>query len=437
MTIAGVPIRAALPWLRAYLLITLIILFWKGFFFPWFSPLMSILGLFFSDRSLVIIQNFFTVFAQGLLPWPDRTLYTWLFPPDIGFARSFYMMQLGRFPGYVYLSGLSLLQLAQIVLVISFARRILKVRRQAGGSTGLRIEVALLHLPTWLIPLTMTFGIVLTLYVIHVAIMVLTDGGVPPPEFFQRWYLYIGLFFGIMGTLVALRFNASASQTVMAIANGSSLAPQDPLAQRVQALAARIGLPPVAVTTMPHFNAFAAGSGRKTAAVMLGRPLIAELAPDEVDAVIGHELGHIVSADMNRIQLAMGFEAMFDGFACGTAAFTQASVRDRQAGQLAAIGIHLVRMIVLLSSTLFSRYVSRAREYRADAIGAALSSPDAMVRALERVHGIKRAPAPVEEQYGYLMFRGGGISRMFSTHPTLEQRVRKLRKASHRVDIGS
>jgi heat shock protein HtpX len=75
--------------------------------------------------------------------------------------------------------------------------------------------------------------------------------------------------------------------------------------------------------------------------------------------------------------------------------------------------------------------LSRTREYHADAVGAALTSPEAMTRALEKVHGLTSGTSPAENQYAYLMFNSGRVGRLFSTHPTFEQRRDALRSESH------
>ncbi|WP_281069970.1 M48 family metalloprotease [Rhizobium leguminosarum] len=81
------------------------------------------------------------------------------------------------------------------------------------------------------------------------------------------------------------------------------------LAQRVYALAAQLGLktrPWVAV--MPHNNAYAIGASADNALVVIGQPLIDSLSEDEVDAIIGHELGHVANNDMRRMGLARSFQ---------------------------------------------------------------------------------------------------------------------------------
>ena len=90
----------------------------------------------------------------------------------------------------------------------------------------------------------------------------------------------------------------------------SYLAADHPLSQRVAALAKKVGLPAPSVGVVNVINAFAMGSSSSDAAVVLGLPLIQSFSDEELDAVIGHELGHIVSNDMLRMQFAEGFQSM-------------------------------------------------------------------------------------------------------------------------------
>jgi hypothetical protein len=76
--------------------------------------------------------------------------------------------------------------------------------------------------------------------------------------------------------------------------------------------------------------------------------------------------------------------------------------------------------------TLCTRGFSRHREFYADAIGAALTSPDAMLRALRKIHGFNDEAAPGEKDFKMLMFRAAWNGHWFATHPTLEQRTSAL-----------
>lgn len=178
----------------------------------------------------------------------------------------------------------------------------------------------------------------------------------------------------------------------------------DPLAQRVYSLAARLGLktrPWVGV--MPHNNAYAIGANAANALVVIGQPLIDSLTEAEVDAIIGHELGHIANNDMRRMGLARSFQnslVWYLGFS---------KTLQRWA-----------RWLLTWLSEFLVLSLSRRREFWADAIGAALTSKEHMIAALEKLHNGPELSA-FEREHARLMFRGlPGL--LFSTHPTLRER---------------
>ncbi|MFS8047027.1 M48 family metalloprotease [Rhizobium sp. BR 314] len=178
----------------------------------------------------------------------------------------------------------------------------------------------------------------------------------------------------------------------------------DPLAQRVYVLAAQLGLktrPWVGV--MPHNNAYAIGSGPDSALVVIGQPLIDTLDDAEVDAIIGHELGHIANNDMRRMGLARSFQnslVWYLGFS---------NTLQRWA-----------RWLLTWLSEFLILSLSREREFWADAIGAALTSKEHMIAVLEKLHNSPPLGA-FEREHARLMFRGiPGL--LFSTHPTLRER---------------
>ncbi len=192
------------------------------------------------------------------------------------------------------------------------------------------------------------------------------------------------------------------------------LAEDDPLSQRVYALAARLGLktrPWVGI--MPHNNAYAIGANADNAMVVVGQPLINTLSTAEVDAIIGHELGHVANNDMRRMGLARSFQNALVWYL----GFSDTAQRWG-------------RWILTWLSELYVLRLSRKREYWADAIGAALTGKEHMIAALEKLHNAPELDA-FERQNARLMFRGIAGGSLLSTHPTLEQRLAALEKETY------
>lgn len=197
--------------------------------------------------------------------------------------------------------------------------------------------------------------------------------------------------------------------------HGIKLLPEDdPLARRVHALAGRLGLktrPWVGI--MPHNNAYAIGANADNAMVVVGQPLLDTLSEAEVDAIIGHELGHVANNDMRR----MGFARSFQNALVWYLGFSETLQRWG-------------RWILTWLSELYVLSLSRKREYWADAVGAALTSKEHMIAALEKLHSGPELDT-FERQHARLMFRGVTGGSLFSTHPTLEERRKALQAETY------
>lgn len=162
------------------------------------------------------------------------------------------------------------------------------------------------------------------------------------------------------------------------------------------------------VATMPVNNAYAIGSSPERSMVVIGTPLLTNLSREEVSAIIGHELGHIANNDMRRMVIAESFQRSLTWYLGWS-------------NSLQAMGRWALNWVAELGVLA----LSRKREYWADAVGAALTSKDAMRSALIKIHQTPAELTAYESRNARLMFRGKGSS-LFSTHPTLEQRVAAL-----------
>ena len=231
----------------------------------------------------------------------------------------------------------------------------------------------------------------------------------------------------VLGLLASLFVNGSCRRVVAKAFGVTYLNDNEPLTRRVHGLAQQLNLPLPSVGTMSAANAFAVGSNPKQGAVVLGLPLIQALDDDELDAVIGHELGHIAFGDMQRMQRTMGYQRMLiDLTSVGTfVAVRVIASRNRHGAYLGYLYGVLLRHTVFFLTEIALKDFSRKREYYADAVGAILTSPDAMQRALTKVHSIDGRQME-EKRFGHLMFRRNGSSHLFSTHPSLEDRCRAL-----------
>lgn len=221
-----------------------------------------------------------------------------------------------------------------------------------------------------------------------------------------------GTIWGLVG--LGRQRESAAKQSDISLLNEN-----DPLAQRVHTLAGNLGLavkPWVGV--MPHNNAYAIGSNPQNALVVIGQPLINSLTDDEVNAIIGHELGHVANNDMRR----MGFARSFQNSLVWYLGFSRT---------VQGWG----RWFLTWASELFVLGLSRKREYWADAVGAILTSKEAMISALEKLHN-EPSLSDFEKANARLMFRGIASGSMLSTHPTLAERRQALQDETYIKRLG-
>ena len=181
---------------------------------------------------------------------------------------------------------------------------------------------------------------------------------------------------------------------------------------------AGIGMPEVAVYDSPDPNAFATGMFRNKALVAVSTGLLRLMNKQEVEAVLGHEISHVANGDMVTLTLIQGVLNTFVLFI----AHIIASQFNR--GRF-MIYIALQMAFGILASMIVA-WFSRRREFRADAGGAQLESSAAMAAALNRLRTMRDAPSQLPDNMTAFGIRGGGMRKLMSTHPPLEERIARL-----------
>ncbi|TPM21612.1 M48 family metalloprotease [Mesorhizobium sp. B2-3-5] len=360
--------------------------------------------------------------AWALVPWPWRmwSLIVW----GLDIALVFYQLRAG-------------IRLARVLLV-RYAPRSTAFLGVAAHNAGDRQHLRPRN-RSWLPTALQLSGIlILSCCVLSwVAVMVWFHGWVPFDYFMWSPYsnrpLQVGLALSVLGLMFGGRYIASASGQVRNSFGVTAIGDDHWLVERVHGLAEQLNLPKPAVGITSVVNAFAMGARQKSSMVVIGTPLLA-LERDELDAIIGHELGHILHKDIARMQFAEGFQRMLVAVVNILTVFGMifaASASRKRAN--ARLNAHLawgtgvvVRKTIFVGSELVTKGISRNREFHADAVGAHLTSADAMGRALKRIHGMAEKPTAQEHHYGYLMFRGANFGNLFSTHPTLQARLKAL-----------
>lgn len=195
-----------------------------------------------------------------------------------------------------------------------------------------------------------------------------------------------------------------------------------------------IGMPEVGIFDSPDPNAFATGMSRNNALVAVSTGLLQRMRQEEVEAVLGHEVAHVANGDMVTLGLLQGVLNTFVIFLSriiGTIVDNALSRGgERQGYGIGYFATVIVAEIVLgLLATVIVMAFSRWREFRADAGGAALTNRAAMIAALERLREAHEPPLMPDQLRAFGIRSGGGMMRLFMSHPPLEERIAALRAA--------
>ena len=199
-----------------------------------------------------------------------------------------------------------------------------------------------------------------------------------------------------------------------------------------QALSVGIGMPEVAIYDAPDVNAFATGWNRNNALVAVSTALLARMSRDEAEAVLAHEISHVANGDMVTLTLIQGVVNTFVVFFSRLfGIFVDSLLRkegDERGPGIGSFIAQIVAQLVLgVLASIIVLWLSRHREFRADAGGAALAGREKMIAALERLK-INHEQASLPSQMAAMgISGGGGISRLFMTHPPLDERIAALR----------
>jgi heat shock protein HtpX len=247
--------------------------------------------------------------------------------------------------------------------------------------------------------------------------------------------------FGMAGSFISLAISKWMAKraTGTRVIESASSADERWLLETVRELAgeAGIGMPEVGVFDSAQPNAFATGWNRNAALVAVSTGLLRNMRPNEVRAVLAHEIGHVANGDMVTLALVQGVVNTFVMFLARLAGFFVDRVLLKNERGL-GIGYFVTTIImdILLGILAMSivMWFSRFREYRADAAGANLAGREDMIAALERLRAGSEMPdaMPASMQaFGINQGLRSGMQKMFSSHPPLEDRIAALREQRH------
>lgn len=252
---------------------------------------------------------------------------------------------------------------------------------------------------------------------------------------------------GEQGMFIALIF--AAGMNLLAYFNSASMALRSygaqivtteeapELYETVDKLRQRAGLPmpTVAIAPHPQPNAFATGRNAKNAVVCVTQGLLQLVTQDELEGVLAHELGHIRNRDM----LLQTISASISGAIGNLARMGMQTRLSRDDGRRNPLAPLLV-LLAPLAAMIIQFAISRSREFKADAAGAEISGkPLALASALAKLQaGAEKSPMKISPAFAAMaqvnpLAGLGGLTRLFSTHPSTEERIARLRELTRNV----
>jgi heat shock protein HtpX len=247
--------------------------------------------------------------------------------------------------------------------------------------------------------------------------------------------LIFSALFGMGGSFISLALSKWLAKIGMGVKVVEQPANHEEawLIQTVQRLArkADIGIPEVGIFESDAPNAFATGMSRNHALVAVSSGLLRSMSNNQVEAVLGHEITHVANGDMVTLGLIQGvvntfviFLARIIGFVVDRALFR--NDRGVGIGYFATTIIAQVFLSILASMIVMA--FSRWREFRADAGGASLAGRENMIsalRSLQHSQQLKDLPGSLAA-FGLSGGLDNGITRLFMSHPPLEERIAVL-----------
>lgn len=253
------------------------------------------------------------------------------------------------------------------------------------------------------------------------------------------------LVWGMGGSFISLFLSKFFAKMFMGVKIVPAHGPYSHLVQSVHRMAKSAGLevmPEVGIYHSPEINAFATGPTRSNSLVAVSTGLLERMRQDEVEGVIGHEVGHIANGDMVTMTLLQGVINAFVMFAARVVAFIiDRALRSGDGegrGGLGGIGYFFTVIVFqilfgILGSLVVAAF-SRWREFRADAASAKLSGRQSMINALkalqrnyEMLEDVSMGSSKSQMNAFKISSRSGWMS-LFSTHPPLKDRIAALEK---------
>lgn len=255
--------------------------------------------------------------------------------------------------------------------------------------------------------------------------------------------MFICFVWGMAGSFISLWISKWMAKRAYGVEIVSTTGQYSQLVQSVHMLAKRSGIekmPEVGVYQSPDINAFATGATKNKSLVAVSTGLLQGMSKDEIDGVLGHEIAHIANGDMVTMTLVQGVVNAFVMFFAQIATIAIDNLMrgddDEGGGGLGFFARTFVYMgfqmvFGMLAAPIVMGF-SRYREYRADEGSAKLGGKQKMINALEALkRNYPQLSKPKEEGLAAMQISSkASWAEMFSSHPTLDKRINRLKSLS-------
>lgn len=246
------------------------------------------------------------------------------------------------------------------------------------------------------------------------------------------------LMWGMGGAFISLAISRMTAKWMMGVrlidpmsASGNELQ----LLESVHRLSRQAGLstmPEVGIYDSAEVNAFATGPTRNRALVAVSSGLLAQMSTNELEGVLGHEVAHIANGDMVTMTLIQGIVNALVMFLARIVAFAISALgKEKESTGSNFIVVFVLEIVFMFLGSIVVAWFSRQREYRADLGGANLAGRPNMISALEGLRRTLESTGPSETpaiQALKISSQSSRFMRFFSTHPSLEDRIHRLRR---------
>lgn len=252
------------------------------------------------------------------------------------------------------------------------------------------------------------------------------------------------VLWGFVGALVSLFLSKIMAKSLLRVQviDPDNCSPDHlELVRTVERLTQQAGLkavPEIGIYASHEVNAFATGPTQRRSLVAVSSGLLQRLNPKEIEAILGHEIGHIANGDMVTMTLLQGIMNAFVMFLARVLAYFVSGMgrqKDSRQGSFFSymMFVYLFEIVFMILGSMVVATFSRFREYRADKFGAGLAGKESMISALESLRSLQNIHDPKAEKSSVQALKISAapkknILQLFATHPPLEKRIARLKE---------